>query len=208
ESDVITIRSIRPFDVVNNNNNNDSINSDNNSQQNIKMSWPMSSTLPRSRKMEVHVNRTASVMEMIDLKKDMKELLNMDDFDECRARANSGGSLYGVLRKKVLQRGGVTASSFKEQPSSIASLLAPSSNTSLVDKQRSRSMTNRGVSPVTAKDKGIDRSRSQFCMHANNTGPVILREMFTTGVVPLMMGCARTLSLADLFRIMSLLDDV
>lgn len=91
-----------------------------------------------------------------DLKKDMKELLKMDDFDECRARANSGGSLYGVLRKRVLQRGGVTASSFKEQPSSIASLLLPYSTTSSVaEKQRSRSMIHRGVSPVTGKDKGI-----------------------------------------------------
>ena len=88
-------RLVRPFDVVNNNINSDNQQHHPQQQQQEqqsgceKMSWPLSSTLPRSRKMEVHVNRTASVMEMIEEKKTKqsqawKEMLKLTtaDLDE------------------------------------------------------------------------------------------------------------------------------
>ena len=39
----------------------------------VKKLWPMSSTLPRSTKLEVHVNRTASIMEMMEDEKKTKQ---------------------------------------------------------------------------------------------------------------------------------------
>lgn len=71
---------------------------------------------------------------------DIKSILSLDDFEECRARASSGGSLYGVLRRQAFLRspGGKPAPGPTHRP---------------MQRQRSRSLIQRSV--ALPEDKSL-----------------------------------------------------
>src|SRR6218665_3951863 len=71
---------------------------------------------------------------------DIKSILSLDDFEECRARVSSGGSLYGVLRRL----------SFLGSPGDKP---APGPTHRPMQRQRSRSLIQRSV--ALPEDKSL-----------------------------------------------------
>ena len=67
---------------------------------------------------------------------DIRRVLCLDDFEEFRARASSGGSLYGILRRQALLRG-TTASGKGPVP--------PGPGNRPMQRQRSKSLIQRSV---------------------------------------------------------------
>lgn len=70
---------------------------------------------------------------------DIKSILNLDDFEEFRARASSGGSVYGMLRRHAFLRG--------------PSRTGPGPGHRPMQRQRSRSLIQRSV--ALPEDKSI-----------------------------------------------------